>query len=89
VLAASGHIAGVVNPPSANKYHYWLNPELPAAPQDWLDGATQHPGSWWPDWREWLRPLLGDEVPARQPGDGPLAAIEDAPGSYVKLRLTE
>ena len=89
VLAASGHIAGVVNPPSANKYHYWLNPELPAAPQDWLDGATQHPGSWWPDWREWLRPLLGDEVPARQPGDGQLAAIEDAPGSYVKLRLTE
>jgi len=89
VLAASGHIAGVVNPPSANKYHYWLNPDLPPAPQDWLDGASQHPGSWWPDWRDWLRPHLGEEVPARQPGDGQLAVIEDAPGAYVKVRLTE
>ncbi|MDR3439530.1 class I poly(R)-hydroxyalkanoic acid synthase [Telmatospirillum sp.] len=89
VLAASGHIAGVVNPPAANKYGYWLNPELPALPQQWLDGATQYPGSWWPDWRLWLRPLMGDEVPARVPGEGQLAAIEDAPGSYVKVRLAE
>ncbi len=86
VLAGSGHIAGVVNPPSANKYQYWLNPDLPPTPEQWLEGAVSHPGSWWTDWREWLRPHLGDEVPARQPGEGELAAIEDAPGSYVKVR---
>lgn len=86
VLAGSGHIAGVVNPPSANKYQYWLNPELPPTPEEWLEGATQHDGSWWSDWREWLRPLLGDDVPARVPGDGQLKPIEDAPGSYVKVR---
>lgn len=89
VLAASGHIAGVVNPPSANKYQYWLNPELPLSPEEWLAGATEHPGSWWPHWREWLRPQMGEEVPARHPGDGQLSIIEDAPGSYVKVRLVE
>ena len=86
VLAGSGHIAGVVNPPAANKYQYWLNPELPPTPEEWLDGATAHPGSWWADWREWLRGHLGDEVPARTPGEGGLEIIEDAPGSYVKVR---
>jgi polyhydroxyalkanoate synthase subunit PhaC len=86
VLAGSGHIAGVVNPPSAKKYQYWLNPQLPPTPEEWLEGATSHPGSWWEDWREWLRPHMGEDVAARTPGDGPLAPIEDAPGSYVKVR---
>ena len=86
VLAGSGHIAGVVNPPAANKYQYWTNPELPHTPEEWLEGATSHPGSWWNDWREWVRPLMGEEVPARIPGEGKLPVIEDAPGSYVKVR---
>ena len=89
VLAGSGHIAGVVNPPASGKYQYWLNPDLPPSPQDWLAGATEHPGSWWPHWREWLREHLGPEVPARTPGEGQLPVIEDAPGSYVKVRVTE
>src|SRR5690606_3979794 len=86
VLAASGHIAGIVNPPDAKKYCYWTNTKLPADPEDWLRGATEHPGSWWPEWAKWIAKLSGDKVPARQPGDGKLAVIEDAPGSYVKLQ---
>lgn len=89
VLAGSGHIAGVVNPPASGKYQYWLNPDLPPSPQDWLASATEHPGSWWPHWREWLRGHLGPEIPARTPGEGQLPVIEDAPGSYVKVRVTE
>ncbi len=89
VLAASGHIAGVVNPPSANKYSYWTNRDLPADPDAWLAGAAQRLGSWWPDWLDWLKPHAGPQVPARQPAAGGLPAIEDAPGSYVKLRLAE
>lgn len=86
VLAASGHIAGIVNPPDAKKYCYWTNTKLPADPEDWLRGATEHPGSWWPEWVKWIAKLSGDKVPARQPGDGKLAVIEDAPGSYVKVQ---
>jgi polyhydroxyalkanoate synthase len=87
VLGGSGHIAGIVNPPAANKYGYWTNDELPATPQAWLDSATQHPGSWWADWEKWVAAYAGDKVPARIPGKGKLKALEDAPGSYVKLRL--
>lgn len=83
VLAASGHIAGVVNHPSANKYSYWTNDNLPASPDAWFEGATQHNGSWWPVWIEWLKTYSGDQVQARQPQNG----IEDAPGSYVKVRV--
>ncbi|MBM3490602.1 MAG: class I poly(R)-hydroxyalkanoic acid synthase [Alphaproteobacteria bacterium] len=83
VLAMSGHIAGVVNPPGGNKYGYWTNAQLPPAPDAWLENATQHAGSWWTDWYGWLRTYAGGEVPARQPGDGRLAPIEGAPGSYV------
>jgi polyhydroxyalkanoate synthase subunit PhaC len=86
LLAGSGHIAGVINPPDANKYQYWRNPEEPWEVDAWLRGAVEHPGSWWPDWDAWLAPQSGEMVPARRPGDGKLAVIEDAPGSYVKVR---
>jgi polyhydroxyalkanoate synthase len=88
VLAGSGHIAGVINPPIANKYKHWTNgSELPEDPADWLAEAKPHDGSWWPDWQKWVAKRAGEKVPARIPGKGKLKAIEDAPGSYVKLRL--
>jgi len=88
VLGGSGHIAGIVNPPSARKYHHWTNDALPESPDEWFAGAMQHPGSWWPDWQRWVEHHGGGErVPARTPGDRGLAVLEDAPGSYAKLRL--
>jgi polyhydroxyalkanoate synthase len=90
VLAASGHIAGVVNPPSGrSKYGYWTNEANPPSPDDWLAGATQHDGSWWPLWQQWVSPYAGGKVPAHHPGDGKLKPIEDAPGSYVKVRAED
>ena len=86
VLAGSGHIAGVVNPPTQQKYGYWTNDRLPPDPKDWLDGATEHPGSWWPDWAAWNADKSGPKVPARQPGGGKLVPIEDAPGAYARVR---
>ena len=86
VLGMSGHIAGIVNPPAAKKYGYWTNEELPEASGDWLAGAQSHDGSWWLDWKKWVQPYNGKRVPARMPGDGKLQVIEDAPGSYVKVR---
>ena len=88
VLAASGHIAGVVNPPESGKYSHWINTELPPDPEDWFKGATEMAGSWWPDWHRWVSALAKEQVPARVPGDGKLKPIEDAPGSYVKVRLS-
>ncbi|MBV9252580.1 MAG: class I poly(R)-hydroxyalkanoic acid synthase, partial [Acetobacteraceae bacterium] len=90
VLAASGHIAGVVNPPEGGKYSYWVNEALPPDPETWLSGATEMAGSWWPDWHRWVTALDKQMVPARQPGAGGLNAnaIEDAPGSYVQVKLT-
>jgi polyhydroxyalkanoate synthase len=85
-LAASGHIAGVVNPPAAGKYCHWTNDKLPRKPDQWLETAVQHPGSWWPRWDEWAKGHAGETVPARSPGDGGLKAIEAAPGSYVKVK---
>ena len=85
VLAASGHIAGVVNPPAGQKYSHWTNGENPKDPEDWFDGATEHAGSWWPTWSAWLAKKAGPKVPARKPGNGKLKVIEDAPGSYVKV----
>ncbi|OIQ90209.1 poly-beta-hydroxybutyrate polymerase [mine drainage metagenome] len=87
VLSASGHIAGVVNPPEAGKYCYWTNAKKVKDPEAWLQGATQHEGSWWPDWNEWTAKTAGPKVPARIPGEGGLPALEDAPGSYVKVRV--
>ena len=87
VLAGSGHIAGVVNPPDRKKYQYWTGPRPRSADLDkWLAKATEHPGSWWPDWLAWLKDQDATEVPAREPGGGVLTPIEDAPGSYVRLR---
>ena len=87
-LAASGHIAGVVNPPAAEKYGYWTNDKNPATPDKWLASATEHKGSWWPEWMKWVARHAGPKVDARTPGDGKLKVIEDAPGSYVKVRVT-
>jgi polyhydroxyalkanoate synthase subunit PhaC len=88
VLGGSGHIAGIVNPPAANKYCYWTNPELPENSDEWLGAATRHEGSWWGDWQAWMEANNGGvRVAARVPGDGKLQVIEDAPGSYVSLRL--
>lgn len=88
MLAGSGHIAGVVNPPSAKKYQYWTNSKRKKYddPDAWLADATETPGSWWPDWLKWMQKLSGKKVPARVPGEGGLKAIEDAPGSYVKVK---
>jgi polyhydroxyalkanoate synthase len=86
VLAASGHIAGVVNPPASGKYGHWTNPKNPKNPDTWLKGAKEQAGSWWPTWSKWLARKSGAKVAARQPGDGKLAVIEDAPGSYVKVK---
>jgi polyhydroxyalkanoate synthase len=88
VLAASGHIAGVVNPPEGGKYGHWISTELPPDPETWFQGATEMAGSWWPDWQRWILASSKAQVPARQPGDHKLKATEDAPGSYVKVRLT-
>ena len=89
VLAGSGHIAGVVNPPTREKYGYWVNDHLEEDPDQWLEAAEHHNGSWWPHWLEWISPHLGAQVPARQPGDGKLEVLEDAPGSYVQTSATE
>jgi polyhydroxyalkanoate synthase len=87
VVAGSGHIAGVINPPEKNKYQYWTGPKPRSADVDgWLAKAKEHPGSWWPDWLAWITKRGPTEVPARVPGDGALKPIEDAPGSYVKAR---
>ena len=84
-LAASGHIAGVVNPPAGARYNHWVNDKNPPSPKEWLETATQKPGSWWPTWAEWVKPFGGGQVPARKPGAGKLKALCDAPGTYVKV----
>src|SRR6266436_797751 len=87
VLAGSGHIAGVVNPPDKMKYQYWTGPKPTNANlEKWLTKAREHAGSWWPDWLEWLKAQDSTEVSAREPGGGKLTPLEDAPGSYVKVR---
>ena len=86
MVAGSGHIAGVINHPAANKYQYWTNKNMKGALEDWFAFAHETPGSWWPYWDEWLQKISGPDVPARTPGDGELAPITDAPGDYVKVR---
>jgi polyhydroxyalkanoate synthase len=85
VLSASGHMAGVISAPGS-KYGHWTNDNLPPAPDEWLAGATAHQGSWWPVWDEWISRLDPQRVPAREPGGGKLPVIEDAPGTYVRVR---
>ena len=86
VMAGSGHIAGVVNPPSKVKYQFWTGPRPEGAFEDWARQAQEHPGSWWPHWFAWLAEQAPKQVEARIPGDGKLTPLEDAPGSYVKVR---
>jgi polyhydroxyalkanoate synthase subunit PhaC len=86
VLAASGHIAGVVNPPEGGKYDHFIHNEIPESPDAWLAEATEVAGSWWPDWQRWVTGFDKTRVPARVPGKNGLKAIEDAPGSYVAVR---
>jgi polyhydroxyalkanoate synthase len=92
VLAGSGHIAGVVNPPVKKKYMHWTGKKPSSkknpAPtlKEWLEQAKEHAGSWWPDWSEWLGDFSGEKIPARKAGEGKLSVIEDAPGSYVTSR---
>jgi polyhydroxyalkanoate synthase len=85
VLGGSGHIAGVINPPAKVKYQYWLGPKPDGTLEEWRAAATEHPGSWWLDWIDWLKALAPEQVAAREPGDGKLEAICDAPGEYVKV----
>jgi len=86
VLSGSGHIAGVVNPVAKAKYQYWTGGAPAGELDDWIRQATETPGSWWPDWLQWLKGHGEETVPARVPGDGKLVPIEDAPGSFVKVR---
>jgi len=89
VLAGSGHIAGVVNPPSSGKYQYWTNDRQVETLTEFFAGAKETKGSWWPDWVEWIAGIDGGKVPAkgaRMPGKGKLKSLGDAPGSYVRTR---
>ncbi|HEX3809935.1 MAG TPA: class I poly(R)-hydroxyalkanoic acid synthase [Rhizomicrobium sp.] len=91
IIAGSGHIAGVINPPAAKKYQYWTNDKavgakLPVTVEEWQAGSVEHAGSWWPDWDAWLSKQSGPKVPARKPGDGKLKVLGDAPGTYVKVK---
>ena len=89
VMGASGHIAGVINPPAKKKRSYWIRDDgkLPATQAQWMDGAQEHPGSWWTDWVQWLKPLAGKQIAApRSYGRGKYKAIEPAPGRYVKQK---
>jgi polyhydroxyalkanoate synthase len=86
IIAGSGHIAGVINPPAAKKYQYWTNDKGAKDIEGWKKGSKEHPGSWWPDWDKWLSKLSGEKIPARRPGDGELKVLCDAPGTYVKVK---
>jgi polyhydroxyalkanoate synthase len=86
VLAGSGHIAGVINAPAAGKYQYWTNHHHPSGVHAWMEEAVEHPGSWWPYWSQWLSERSGGKVPARDPAKGKLKPLEDAPGSFVKVK---
>ena len=89
VLAASGHIAGGVNPPESGKYSHWVNEDLPPDPDAWFKGATELAGSWWPDWQRWIVAQDKAMVPARIPGAGALPALADAPGTYVTVQARD
>ena len=86
VMAGSGHIAGVINPPAAGKYQYWTNDANAPDVEAWKKNATEHPGSWWTDWDKWLAKLSGPKIAARKPGDGKLKILGDAPGDYVRVK---
>lgn len=83
ILGGSGHIAGIVNPPEANKYSYRVTSRPPANPENWAEKAEVHAGSWWPEWQHWVKGKSGKQIDVRMPGDGDLGVIEDAPGTFV------
>jgi polyhydroxyalkanoate synthase len=90
VLAGSGHLAGVINPTNGGKYPHWLNDELPDTPEQWFEGASEHKGSWWPDWHKWMKATSGKKTKTYQPGSAKShPPIMDAPGTYVMKRLGE
>lgn len=88
IVSESGHIAGIVNPPSKKKYGYYTNDDLSGDADAWLAGATEHEGSWWPHWESWLKPRSGKMVPAREPGDSTHQPIAPAPGTYVRKKAS-
>src|SRR6056297_524312 len=88
IVSESGHIAGIVNPPSKKKYGYYENAELPPTAEAWLAGATEHEGSWWPAWEKWLRERSGRKIPAHEPGDSEHPTLAPAPGTYVRKKAT-
>ena len=86
VLAGSGHIAGVINPPDKAKYQYWTGPRPQGSLADWFAKATEHAGSWWPHWADWLASQAPEKVPARNPGSNDYPPLCNAPGEYVKVK---
>jgi polyhydroxyalkanoate synthase len=87
VLGASGHVAGIVNPAAKNRRSYWTGEPYPENPEEWLEHATEQPGSWWPRWAKWLEAHSGGTTPApSQPGNAQHRAIEPAPGRYVRQK---
>ena len=86
VLGASGHIAGVINPPAKKKRSYWTNDARPTDTEEWMQSATEHAGSWWPQWSDFLASHAGKQIPARALGNAAYKAIEPAPGRYVKMK---
>ena len=87
VLGASGHIAGVINPPAKKKRSYWTNDKAAGGAQDWLSGAKEHPGSWWPEWTAFLAENAGKQIAApKKYGNATYKEIEPAPGRYVKVK---
>ncbi|RBW57514.1 alpha/beta hydrolase [Ruegeria sp. A3M17] len=88
IVSESGHIAGIVNPPSKKKYGHYTNTDLKADPETWLKEATYHEGSWWPRWEAWLKKRSGKQVPTRAPGDSGHPALAPAPGTYVRVKAS-
>ncbi|MCZ4353525.1 class I poly(R)-hydroxyalkanoic acid synthase [Roseovarius aestuarii] len=88
VVSQSGHIAGIVNPPSKKKYDHYTNDDLDVSPDDWMAAATRHEGSWWPRWEAWLSKKSGKKITARQPGDSSHPSLAPAPGTYVRVKAS-
>ncbi|MEP2534007.1 class I poly(R)-hydroxyalkanoic acid synthase [Shimia sp.] len=88
IVSESGHIAGIVNPPSKKKYGHYTNADVKLTSEDWMEGATFHEGSWWPRWDKWLSSRSGKQIPARDFGDSEHPVLGDAPGTYVKVKAT-